>query len=107
MPRGRKEQKEDENSVSKALSMAIGLVASTQERARQILEELEEKGQIRRKDGRQFLKELAKKGQREREELQKTVDERILEVGRQIGIVTKRDLDRIHKKLEKLEARLR
>lgn len=107
MPRGRKEHKDDENSVSKALSVAIGLVTSTQERARQILAELEERGIIRRKDGRQFLKELAKKGQREREELQKTIDERILEVGRQMGIVTKRDLERITKKLEKLEARLR
>lgn len=71
-----------------------------------VLEDFHRQGSLSRKRVRQLRDQIEQKGLAQREELQELVDNRIMEISKMLGIVTKRDLDRIHKRLDQLEKKL-
>lgn len=112
MPRGRKpgpKPKEEEKALGLArlLTIGVGALNLTRERAEKLVKEWEEEGEVRRKDMKKTVNELVKKGERERDDLRKTIDERVAELTKKIGVITKSDLEKITAKLERLEKRLK
>ncbi|PIU64353.1 MAG: hypothetical protein COS84_08525 [Armatimonadetes bacterium CG07_land_8_20_14_0_80_40_9] len=101
------EKGEKEVTLERLLTIGAGALTMTKEKAKEIVEEWEEKGEIRRKDAKKYVNDLVKKGQKERDELRKTIDKSVGEITKRIGIVTKADLKKITDKLEKLEKKLK
>lgn len=93
--------------IERLFTIAVGAWTLTKEKAEEIIEELEEKGEVKKKDAKKYVDELVKKGEKEREELRTTIDDRIREVTKKLGIVTQDDIKKLNEKLERLERKLR
>lgn len=100
-------EKQKEFDLERILTIAMGALTMTKEKAEKLVKEWEEKGAVRKKDAKKYIDDLVKKGEKEREELKKTIDERVSDITKKIGIVTKSDLNKIVEKLDKLEKKLR
>lgn len=94
-------------NLARLLTISVGALNLTRERAEKLVEEWEKEGEVRRKDMKKTVNELVKKGERERDELKSTIDERVAELTKKLGVITKNDLEKITAKLERLEKRLK
>lgn len=103
MPAKKETKKDGTIDVERLLTIVAGAWTLTKDKAENLVKELEEKGEVKKKDAKKYVDELVKKGEKEREELKTTIDERIREITKKLGIVTKQDIERIETKLEKLE----
>lgn len=98
-----KEEEGKEINLERVVSVVLGAITKGEEGVKKLVDELEKKGELRKKEAKKAIDDLVKKGKKEREELTKTVDDRISEITKKLGIVTKKDLERIISKVEKLE----
>ncbi|MEW6181772.1 MAG: hypothetical protein AB1500_01170 [Bacillota bacterium] len=91
------------DTFRKVVLVGIGALSLTKEKAEQLAKELAEKGHVTTDEARTFVKELLDRGERERETLQKTVREEINGLRDNWGLVTKRDLNELFQRIEKIE----
>ncbi len=110
MAKGKKVHRDSEEqsfNLARLVTIGVGAINLTRERAEKLVEEWEKEGEVRRKDMKKTVNELVKKGERERDELKSTIDERVAELTKKLGVITKSDLEKITAKLERLEKRLK
>lgn len=104
---GHKETDDKQMGIARLISIGVGAWNLSRERAEKLVKEWEKEGEVRRKDMKKTVNDLVRKGERERDELRGTIDERVAELTKKIGIITKSDLEKINAKLERLEKRLK
>lgn len=107
MPAKKKEEEREFDLLDRLITLGLGAINLTRAKAEKLAKELEKKGEISKKDVKKTIDELVEKGKKEKEELQETIDERISEFTKKLGIITKADLEKITRKLERLEKKIK
>ncbi len=91
--------------IKKIGLLGIGLAALTEEKVREIIEDLENKGEISKEDGKAFVKEVIEARKKQKIELEKTVAKEVEKAFKTAGIATKKDIEEIIKKIESIKAK--
>jgi polyhydroxyalkanoate synthesis regulator phasin len=89
--------------IKKALLLGIGLAAITEEKLREFVAELEKKGELSREEGKALVRELLAEREKQKKELQKRVAEEVEKALAKTGVASKKDVEKLSKKIEKLE----
>jgi polyhydroxyalkanoate synthesis regulator phasin len=92
--------------LRKVVLVGIGALSLTKEKAEQLVKELADKGHVTTDEARTFVGELLERGQRERESIRKTVGEEIEGLRDKWGLVTKKDLNELLRRLAVIEEHL-
>ncbi|MFK2821625.1 hypothetical protein [Arcobacter sp. YIC-80] len=78
----------------------LGATAVIKEKVEDELKKLEEKGKIDSSDVKGFIESLEKKGQDEEEKFKKQIKDSLKEAIDELGLVTKKDLEKLKKDLK-------
>jgi len=89
--------------IKRSLLVGIGLLSMTQGKARQVIDELVKKGEIRRDEMESFIEDLAQRGEEERQALRKLVHDEITHTIDEMGLATKDDVQKLSAEIRKLE----
>jgi len=92
--------------MKKALEAGFGAIVVTQEKLKEITDELVLKGNLSKKEGNEFLKELIVTAEKSQERLKSLIDDRIKKVVKEIGLARNEDIKMLEGKVAKLEAQL-
>lgn len=79
----------------------IGATQLLKEKVEDELKKLEEKGKINSKDAKTFIESLESKGKDEEEKFKVKIKESLKEVIDELGLATKKDLEKLKKELMK------
>ena len=93
--------------LKQAFFASIGWLDKSQERVEEYVEELVERGQLRRKDARQFVKQLMDQAKTERDEFRAVVREILSEAMAGAGVATSDDITDLNTRLDRLEKKIR
>ncbi|UTJ05098.1 hypothetical protein [Arcobacter roscoffensis] len=78
----------------------LGATAVIKDKVEDELKKLEEKGKIDSSDVKGFIESLEKKGQDEEEKFKKHIKDSLKEAINELGLVTKKDLEKLKKDLK-------
>jgi polyhydroxyalkanoate synthesis regulator phasin len=78
--------------LEKSLYLGFGIFSYSREKIEKIVEELVEKGDVKKQDAQKMVSDLVKKGREQREELEKMVREEIIKSIDYMNIARKQDL---------------
>ncbi len=78
----------------------LGATAVIKDKVEDELKKLEEKGKIDSSDVKGFIESLEKKGQDEEERLKKHIKDSLKEAINELGLATKKDLEKLKKDLK-------
>ena len=92
-----------EQLLKKLILSGIGVLALTQEKIEELVDDLAKKGEIAWGEKEGLLAELIEKGKKQREEVERKIKKRVEEVISQINIATKKDVERLEKKIDELK----
>ena len=92
--------------IKKTLEVGLGAVTMTQEKLKEITDELVVRGNLTEKEGGDILKELLKTAEDSRRKLKETVDEQVHKVISELGLATSADIKALEGKIEALEKKL-
>jgi len=84
-----------EQLLKKLILSGIGVLALTQEKIEELVDDLAKKGEIAWGEKEGLLAELIEKGKKQREEVERKIKKRVEEVISQINIATKKDVERL------------
>lgn len=79
----------------------LGASVVIREKIEDELKTLEEKGKIKKTDSKEFLKSIEKKGKAEDRRVKKEIKKLLKEVVSDLGIATKKDLEKLKEELKK------
>ena len=83
--------------------IGIGVLAITEEKIRQTVDELIEKGEMNREEGKSLVQELLTEKKRQMQELGDTISEDVQSAIGRSGIASKDDIARLEEKITGLE----
>ena len=83
--------------------IGIGVLAITEEKIRQIVDELIEKGEMNREEGKSLVQELLTEKKKQMQELGDTISEDVQNAVDRSKIATKDDVARLEEKIAELE----
>lgn len=89
------------------LLAGLGLLDLTKEKTEEIVEELVKKGEIAKEKQPESVKRLLEKTRKGRLEIEKIVENATTKVMKKLDVLTKSDIERLIKKIEELEKRLK
>lgn len=92
--------------LEKLMYAGVGAVALTEEKAREIVAELEKKGHVTGDEGKKMVKDLVEKGKHHSEELRKTISTEVKRTLDNLHFVKKDDFDALRKDLQELNAKI-
>jgi polyhydroxyalkanoate synthesis regulator phasin len=92
--------------LEKLMYAGVGAVALTEEKAREIVAELEKKGHVTGDEGKKMVKDLVEKGKHHSEELRKTISTEVKKVLDNLHVVKKEDFEALRKDVKELNAKL-
>ena len=92
--------------IKKTLEVGLGAVTMTQEKLKEITDELVVKGNLTEKEGGDILKDLLKTADDSRKKLKETVEDHVRKVISELGLATSSDIKALEGKVSMLEARL-
>lgn len=92
--------------IKKVGLLGVGLFALTEEKVKEVIEELEKKGELSKEEGKQFVKELVEERKKQREEIASLVSKELEKVLRRAGIATSRDIEKLSEEIRKLREAL-
>lgn len=84
--------------------LGIGIAALTKEKAEDIAKEFVEKGELSSEEGKELVMDLLKKSEEQKKELTKRVDNEVKKALKGL-VVSKKDIQRLEKRIEQLERR--
>lgn len=94
------------DTITKAVSLGLGIVAAGKEQIEKTVDELVKKGEVSRTESKAFSEELMKKGEEARKHIEDIAGERVQAVLSGLRLATKEDIERIEKRLETLERKI-
>jgi polyhydroxyalkanoate synthesis regulator phasin len=90
-------------ALRKALLAGFGV----QEKVKEVIDELVEKGELSKSEGAKLVKEWTDKAQKSTSDLNKTLSDLITKTMEKMNIPTKDDFDRLNKKVQSLSSRIK
>lgn len=91
----------------KMFYLGIGLAAVTKEKIEQAINELIKTGELKQKEAGELKEKLMKKAEEERAELIKFIRKQVEAIAKELGFVTKSELQELKKQLAELERELK
>ncbi|NPV26392.1 MAG: polyhydroxyalkanoate synthesis regulator [Firmicutes bacterium] len=92
--------------LRKTLYMGLGALYMTKEKAEQLVEDLVKKGEVSTDEAKTLISELIQKGEQQKEELAQFIRGEMEKRRFDLGLVTKKDLERLEQRIKELEERL-
>ncbi|MEK6647421.1 MAG: phasin family protein [Candidatus Firestonebacteria bacterium] len=90
------------NVLEKILLAGLGAFALSEERTKELIEELVKRGEVTAKDGEGIIKEFLKKAKQSRIEIEDKVKAEIKKALPKMNIATQDDIKRLEKKINDL-----
>jgi len=97
----------DSNGIEKLALAALGAVSLTAERADQLADALAEKGGLRRDEARALVNDLTQRWRGDAIRLSERAGESLAGVFRELGLVTREELDELELRVAQVEHRIR
>jgi len=92
--------------IKKAALLGMGMVSLTEDKMKELVEEMEKKGEVSGKEGRELLEKLFSKVEAERKAGEDKVREILSASLSKVNIATTEDLEKIEKKVGALEKKV-
>jgi polyhydroxyalkanoate synthesis regulator phasin len=86
--------------VKKTFYMCLGEIASVQDKAEEIANQLIERGELKEKDKPEFIKELVEEGEKLKSNLDEKIQSAVDAAIKKLNIPTKDDIDELNKKID-------
>jgi polyhydroxyalkanoate synthesis regulator phasin len=80
--------------------MGLGAIASVQDKAEEIANQLIERGELKEKDKPEFIKELVEEGEKLKSNLDEKIQSAVDAAIKKLNIPTKDDIDELNKKID-------
>jgi len=93
--------------IKKGLETAIGGLSETQDKLKELADELVLKGHLTGKEGDALIKELKGTVKESRKKLTSFVDEQVRNVLKEVGVATRSDIKALKGRIEELEKALK
>ena len=91
--------------IKKAMLLGLGLISLTKEKAEEIVDDLIKRGEVSREERFKTVDKLLREAEKKEEELTGKINETVQKTITQIGLVSKKDLEAISKRLAEIEKR--
>jgi len=91
----------------KTLYMGLGALHMTKEKAEQLVEDLVKKGEVNTEEAKHLVSELVQKGEQQKEELSQFIRGEMEKRRFDLGLVTKKDIERLEQRIKELEDQLK
>lgn len=91
------------DALRKALLAGFGV----QEKVKELIDELVEKGEVSKSEGAKLVRDWSEKAEKSTSELNKTLSELINKTMERMNLPSKDDLDRLDKKVHSLTSRIK
>ena len=92
--------------LEKLIYASVGAAVVTEEKAREIVAELEKKGHVTSEEASRLVKELVEKGKKASEDIRKTATEEVKRITGKMQMVRKEDFDALAKEVRELNAKI-
>jgi polyhydroxyalkanoate synthesis regulator phasin len=89
--------------IKRMMLFGIGLAAMAREKIEEFVNELVKKGEVSEKEGKEMVKELIDKSKKVRKDFEGKMEEVATETLKKLHIPTRRELDDLKERIEKLE----
>ena len=94
-------------TIDKLWLAGLGALSMTRERAEEIFDEYVQKGQAEKASRSGFVKELLQTAEKTRNDLEEMISERVREAVAKLSLASRKDIERMEKKLDELLSRKR
>ena len=84
----------------------IGVISITKEKVEELSRELIQKGELSQEEGKKFVHDVLAEKEKQVKEIEKQANTKVQEFINKSGIVTKKDIQALEKKIEELEKKL-
>ncbi|AAS43800.1 MULTISPECIES: phasin family protein [Bacillus] len=91
------------NIIKKGLALGLGMIATTQEQAKKIADELVKRGELSQEESKEFVKEMYEKGKETKLELEQLINTKTKEVLGELNLATKEDIQRLEQRIANIE----
>ena len=89
--------------IHKILYAGIGFAALTEQKAKEIVDDLEKRGEVSSEEGKKLVREMVDKARQQAGELRKMVTEEMDKICQKAKWVSRQDYEDLKKRIEKLE----
>ncbi len=89
--------------IERGLLAGIGLLSLTEEKAREFVDDLVERGKVRREDAEAQVNSLTKRGEEERQAIKKIIHDEVSTVMGKMGLVTQKDFQELTKSIRAIQ----
>ena len=93
--------------LEKSLLTAVGAMTLTQKKTEELLQEMREKLNLSEEEGRTFLKKIEEAATQNQEKLQELAQAEVKKTCERMGVVTAEEFDKLKKKVNQLEKKLK
>ncbi len=90
--------------IDTLLALSFGALSMTRERAKEIVDELVKKGEVRLEESRSLIDKMTSRGEEERAELSKLIEEELKRA--KTGVATRKDIEELSAKVDALAEKL-
>ncbi|MCK4628867.1 MAG: hypothetical protein KAT56_07675 [Sedimentisphaerales bacterium] len=91
--------------LHKILYTGIGFAALTEEKAHEIVAEMEQHGEVSGEEGKKLAQELIDKAKHQSQDFRKAVTEEVDKVAGRLGWVRREEFDQLRQRVEQMESR--
>jgi len=91
--------------IHKILYTGIGFAALTEEKARDLVAELEKQGEVSSAEGKKLAQDLIDKARHQSQELRQTIAQEVDKVSRKFKWVTREEFDQLRQRVDQLAGR--
>lgn len=93
--------------LRKLALMGLGIISLSEEKLRELIREMEEKGEVSKEEGEELFKKILAKAEEERKAFEEKMRGRIKETLEKMDIVTKDEFVKLEKKVNGLDRRIK
>ena len=91
--------------IKKMMMFGVGLAAMTREKTEELVKELVKKGEMSEREGKQLVNDLMEKSKKMTREFETKTEEMVTSTLKRLNIPTRKELDELRERVEKLEKR--
>jgi len=92
--------------VHKILYTGIGFAALSEEKAKEIVADLEKRGEVNAEEGKKLAQDLIDKANKHAQQFRDAVEQEVNKVLKTAGICSRKDLQQLQDRLDAFQARL-
>jgi polyhydroxyalkanoate synthesis regulator phasin len=93
--------------IKKAFFLGLGALVLTEERLRQVIEDLVKKGKLSKEEGQSILGEALNRIQQTKKELEEKIDSLVQQAFKKANVPTRQELEALEDRIKKLEEKIK